>query len=41
MNLIWLAHPIAVLAILVVVWFTFARVPRDTNRHTRPPAPPS
>jgi hypothetical protein len=41
MNLSWLAYLLAAAGILLVVWFTFSRVPRDANRHTRRPDQPS
>lgn len=37
MNLSWIAYLMAAAGILVIVWFTFSRVPRDANRRTRPP----
>jgi hypothetical protein len=36
----WLPYVIAAVIIAVAAWFTFRRVPRDTNRNTRPPDPP-
>ena len=40
-DLTWLPYAIAAVIIAIVGWFTFRRVPQDSNdRGNRPPDPP-